>query len=59
MIFIGVGSNLKSKFGDRQENINLAISLLEKNQIKRFISLFFNKYVFFFHEFNISFFIIT
>ena len=34
MIFIGVGSNLKSKFGDRQENINLAISLLEKNQIK-------------------------
>ena len=41
MIFIGVGSNLKSKFGDRQENINLAISLLEKNQV--FTKLFLNQ----------------
>ena len=34
MIFLGVGSNLPSSFGDRFANINLAISYLEKNGIK-------------------------
>ena len=29
MIFLGLGSNLSSKFGDRFANINLAISFLE------------------------------
>ena len=29
MIFLGLGSNLSSKFGDRFTNINLAISFLE------------------------------
>ena len=30
MIFIGIGSNLSSKFGNRIKNINLAISMMEK-----------------------------
>ena len=34
MIFLGIGSNLPSSFGDRFENINLAISYLETNGIK-------------------------
>ena len=34
MIFLGVGSNLPSSFGDRFANINLAISYLETNGIK-------------------------
>ena len=29
MIFIGLGSNLSSSFGDRYENLNLAISFIE------------------------------
>ena len=34
MIFLGLGSNLPSSFGDRFENINLAISHLEVHRIK-------------------------
>ena len=34
MIFLGIGSNLPSSFGDRFANINLAISYLEINGIK-------------------------
>ena len=34
MIFLGLGSNLSSKFGDRFANINLAISFLERYGIK-------------------------
>ena len=34
MIFLGLGSNLSSKFGDRFTNINLAISFLEGYEIK-------------------------
>ena len=34
MIFLGLGSNLSSKYGDRFENINLAISCLEGYGIK-------------------------
>ena len=34
MIFLGLGSNLSSKFGDRFTNINLAISFLEGYGIK-------------------------
>ena len=30
MILLGLGSNLSSSFGDRFENINLAISYLEE-----------------------------
>ncbi len=33
MIFIGIGSNLSSSFGDRFKNIDLSISLLESYQI--------------------------
>ena len=34
MVFLGLGSNLSSKYGDRFTNINLAISFLEVNGIK-------------------------
>jgi|TARA_B100001971_G_scaffold176107_1_gene170016 2-amino-4-hydroxy-6-hydroxymethyldihydropteridine diphosphokinase len=34
MIFLGLGSNLPSKYGDRFKNINLAISYLEEYGIK-------------------------
>ena len=34
MFFLGLGSNLKSSFGDRFENLNLAISYLEAYHIK-------------------------
>ena len=34
MIFLGLGSNLPSKYGDRFTNINLAISYLERYGIK-------------------------
>ena len=34
MILLGIGSNLPSAFGDRFTNINLAISNLEKRNIK-------------------------
>ena len=34
MIILGLGSNLPSRFGDRFENLNLAISYLEKYGIK-------------------------
>ena len=34
MIFLGLGSNLPSKYGDRFENINMAISSLEAYGIK-------------------------
>ena len=34
MIFLGLGSNLPSKFGNRFKNINLAISNLEQNNVK-------------------------
>ena len=34
MIFLGIGSNLSSSFGDRFENINLAISYLEGYEIQ-------------------------
>ena len=34
MIFLGIGSNLSSIFGDRFKNINLAISYLELSKIK-------------------------
>ena len=34
MIFLGLGSNLSSSFGDRFENINLAISYLEGYEIQ-------------------------
>ena len=34
MIFLGLGSNLSSKFGDRFTNINLAITFLEEYGIK-------------------------
>ena len=34
MIFLGLGSNLQSKYGDRFTNINLAISYLEEYGIK-------------------------
>ncbi len=34
MIFIGIGSNLHSSFGDRFKNIDLAISLLQKKGVK-------------------------
>ena len=34
MIFLGLGSNLTSKYGDRFTNINLAISFLEEYGIK-------------------------
>ena len=34
MILLGIGSNLDSSFGDRFENINLAISYLEHYKIK-------------------------
>ena len=34
MIYIGIGSNLDSSFGNRFKNIELAISFLEANKIK-------------------------
>ena len=34
MIFLGIGSNLKSSFGDRFRNIELAINYIKKNDIK-------------------------
>ena len=34
MLLLGLGSNLSSSFGDRFENLNLAISYLETYQIK-------------------------
>jgi len=34
MLLLGIGSNLKSSYGDRFENINLSISFLQKNKIK-------------------------
>ena len=34
MILLGIGSNLPSKFGDRYENIKLAVKYIEKNKIK-------------------------
>ena len=34
MIIIGLGSNLPSKYGDRFENINLAISYIQSYGIK-------------------------
>jgi len=34
MIILGIGSNLSSSFGDRFDNINLAISYLESYKIK-------------------------
>ena len=34
MIFLGIGSNLHSSFGDRFENINLAIDYLKRKNIK-------------------------
>jgi len=34
MIHLNIGSNLKSKFGDRFENISIAINLLVKSKIK-------------------------
>ena len=34
MIFIGIGSNLPSKYGNRFKNIELAISFLEKKGVK-------------------------
>ena len=33
MIFVGIGSNLNSSFGDRFKNINFALSYLESYQI--------------------------
>ena len=33
MIFLGIGSNLSSSFGDRFKNIDLAISFLESYKI--------------------------
>ena len=33
MIFLGLGSNLQSDFGDRYENIELAINYLRENNI--------------------------
>ena len=34
MIYIGIGSNLSSSFGDRFKNIDLAVSLLKNEKIK-------------------------
>ena len=34
MIFLGIGSNLSSSFGNKIDNVNLSISLLKKNKIK-------------------------
>ena len=34
MFLLGLGSNLPSSFGDRFENLNLAVSYLEAYQIK-------------------------
>ena len=34
MIFLGLGSNLSSSFGDRFENINLALKMLQSKKIK-------------------------
>ena len=34
MILLGIGSNLPSKFGDRYENIKLAIKYIKENKIK-------------------------
>ena len=34
MILLGLGSNLSSSFGDRFENIEIAISYLERYGIK-------------------------
>ena len=34
MIYIGIGSNLPSSFGNRFKNINLAISFLQEKKIK-------------------------
>ena len=33
MIYLGIGSNLSSSFGDRFTNINLAVSSLEEKKI--------------------------
>ena len=33
MIFLGLGSNLQSDFGDRCENIDLAINYLRENNV--------------------------
>ena len=34
MIFIGIGSNLSSELGNRLENIELAISLLQEKEVE-------------------------
>ena len=34
MIFLGIGSNLSSSFGDRFKNIDLAVSFLKEKKIK-------------------------
>ena len=33
MIFLGIGSNLSSSFGDRFKNIDLAVSFLKEKKI--------------------------
>jgi len=43
MIFLALGSNLTSSFGDRFANINLAISYLEGYGIQILINLIFTK----------------
>ena len=34
MIFLGIGSNLRSSFGNKIDNINSSILLLKKNKIE-------------------------
>ena len=34
MILLGLGSNLSSSFGDRFQNIDLAVSALERYELK-------------------------
>ena len=34
MIYLGIGSNLNSTFGNRFKNIELAINFLKENKIK-------------------------
>ena len=34
MIYLGIGSNLPSSFGNKLDNINSSISLLKKNNIE-------------------------
>ena len=43
MIFLGIGSSLKSKFGDRYANIKKTINLISESRCYKYPKPFFNQ----------------